>query len=224
LSSWTQDVAVLAAPPRGPVLCFAPHADDEVLGAGGTLALHRDQGDPVAVAVVFDGRLGLPVGLPADTRRREAQAAAQVLGLAPYEFLDYPEGHEPTAPQLAEGVERLARVIRAVAPRTIYGPWVGEAHPDHRLLARVLGLAWRAAGRDAELWGYEVWTPLEAQRLVEVSAVWPRKLEALSRYGSQDGGGALRELAEQRGALRTALLRGPHSRGEAFVRFLEHAP
>jgi LmbE family N-acetylglucosaminyl deacetylase len=37
------------------VLVFAAHPDDEVLGMGGTIAVHVDRGDDVRVVVVTDG-------------------------------------------------------------------------------------------------------------------------------------------------------------------------
>ena len=36
---------------NGRVLVIAPHADDEVLGVGGTIAKHVSKGDEVAVVV-----------------------------------------------------------------------------------------------------------------------------------------------------------------------------
>ena len=33
------------------VLVLAPHADDETLGAGGTIAKHVDEGDDVSVVI-----------------------------------------------------------------------------------------------------------------------------------------------------------------------------
>ncbi|MCH2105723.1 MAG: PIG-L family deacetylase, partial [Planctomycetes bacterium] len=41
--------------PRGRVLVIAPHADDEVLGCGGTLTRHIERGDEVEVLVLTDG-------------------------------------------------------------------------------------------------------------------------------------------------------------------------
>ena len=37
------------AVPRGRVLLLAPHHDDDIIGAGGTAALHAEAGDPVRV-------------------------------------------------------------------------------------------------------------------------------------------------------------------------------
>ena len=43
-------------PRRGRVLLLAPHPDDDILGAGGTCALHVEQGDPVHVLVAYSGQ------------------------------------------------------------------------------------------------------------------------------------------------------------------------
>ena len=37
------------------VLVLAAHPDDEVLGMGGTIAVHADRGDEVRIVVVTDG-------------------------------------------------------------------------------------------------------------------------------------------------------------------------
>ena len=37
------------------VLVLAAHPDDEVLGMGGTIAVHTDRGDEVRVVVLTDG-------------------------------------------------------------------------------------------------------------------------------------------------------------------------
>src|SRR5262249_23090566 len=88
--------ASCAAPPRGRVLCFAPHPDDEVIGPGGALARHRMQGDPVRVVIATDGVAGDPEGRfdkahYASRRRQESArglAVLQVADVAFWGFLD----------------------------------------------------------------------------------------------------------------------------------------
>ena len=41
------------------VLVIAPHPDDESIGCGGTLCLHARRGDPITVAYLTSGELGL---------------------------------------------------------------------------------------------------------------------------------------------------------------------
>ncbi|MDL0120428.1 PIG-L family deacetylase [Halobacterium salinarum] len=51
------------------VLCVVPHPDDEVLGAGATMARHVEDGDEVHVCILPDG-----VTSRYDERTKEAEA------------------------------------------------------------------------------------------------------------------------------------------------------
>ncbi len=212
----------LDAPPRGRVLYFAPHADDDVIGGGGTLAKHVAQGDPVRVVVAFDGRRGDPderhdPAAYVEQRRQEARRAGAHLGLSDYVFWDYPEGHAPSDEELLGAGRRIADEVRAATPDLVYAPWVGEHHLDHHVLARGVRLGLALAGFTGEAWGYEVWTPLVPTRIVDVSAEFDAKRRALREHRSQ--------LDEIQGFLEKALAMGgqramylaPEARhGEAF--------
>lgn len=180
----------LAAPEAGRVLLLAPHADDDVIGAGGTAALHAAQGDPVRVLVVFDGVAGDPERRhdPEQlrrTRQAEARAGGRHLGLADYDFWDYPEGHQPGCEELRSGARRMADYVRTLAPQIVYAPWIGEHHLDHHVLARVARLGLALAGFAGRAWGYEVWTPLVPTRIVDVTALYPAKVAAIREHKSQ---------------------------------------
>jgi LmbE family N-acetylglucosaminyl deacetylase len=180
----------LARPPRGRVLLLAPHADDDVIGPGGTAALHVEQGDLVHVIVVFNGLAGDPdERWSAEEyrlmRQREARAGGAHLGLSSYEFWDYPEGHEPGPAELVAAATRLAARVRELAPAIVYAPWIGEQHLDHHTLARVTRLALARAKFRGQAWGYEVWTPLVAELVIDVSAWYEKKVAALREHASQ---------------------------------------
>ena len=180
----------LACPPRGRVLILAPHPDDDVIGCGGTACLHAEQGDPVHVLVVFDGRRGdargeHDPGEYVERRRAEARAAGAHLGLADYEFWSYPEGHEASDEELLAAAHRIAARVRELRSDVVYAPWVGEHHLDHHMLGRAAQLALVLSGFRGEAWGYEVWTPLVPVRIVDVTAVQERKVAALKEHRSQ---------------------------------------
>ena len=175
---------------RGAVLVLAPHADDDVIGAGGTAALHARQGDAVRVLVVYDGVAGDPDRRHRpeelrELRRAEARAGGAHLGLSDYDFWGYPEGHEPPPAELREGVARLAEYVRALSPRTVYAPWIGEHHLDHHVLARVARAALELADFRGTAWGYEVWTPLVPTRIVDITPLYELKVRALQEHRSQ---------------------------------------
>lgn len=204
------------------VLALAPHADDDVLGAGGTLALHARDGADVRVLVAFDGRLGLGAGVDPRVRRDEARAAGRELGVAHYEFWDYPEGHDPAVAELEAAGERLAAYLADYAPDVVYAPWPGDAHVDHRSLARAfdLALARRSAGSSAgfagRAFGYEVWSACPVELVLDVTSVWERKLAALARHRTQLAASDLVALATAN-ARRAGAWLGERRLGEAWI-------
>ena len=83
--------ADLSAPTR--VLVVAAHPDDEVLGMGGTIAMHARGGDVVRILCVTDGSSAQYPGDAARRRQKEEEAreAAAVLGVTDYVHLDLPD-------------------------------------------------------------------------------------------------------------------------------------
>ena len=213
----------LVHPPRGRVLVFSPHSDDDVIGCGGTCALHVAQGDPVRVIVVFDGKLGDPAGRfdPAELvelRRAEARRAGAHLGIRDYEFWAYPEGHTPADPEIVKAARYAAERLAAFAPTIVYAPWIGEHHLDHHVLARVARLALRLADFQGEAWGYEVWTPLVAERIVDITRHYGIKVAALREHKTQLAQGDLIGMGLSLSAHRAGYLPAGARHGEAFAR------
>ncbi len=84
------------------VLVFAAHPDDEVLGMGGTIALHVDRGDDVRIVVVTDGSSTQYPGDDDIRARKEDEAlrAAAELGVTDYVHLDLPDMRLDTLPHV----------------------------------------------------------------------------------------------------------------------------
>jgi LmbE family N-acetylglucosaminyl deacetylase len=196
--------------PRGRVLVIAPHADDEVLGVGGTLARHIARGDSVEVLVLTDGARGTADGdaLQAlvEIRRREAVAGMEQLGISQHEFWGLPEGHAPGTDMMGALALRLAMRVATSQPDVVYAPWIGEEHADHYQAARLVRLGLALSGWDGLALGYEVWSPLEPRWLVDISVVWEQKLAAVGEHLSQLDHTDLRDLARANSARRAHLL------------------
>ncbi len=116
----------------GRTLVIAPHPDDEVLGAGGTIARLVSEGEEVFVAVVTEGKP--PEFDPTDVARIQAEAgrAHQALGVKETFWLRLP------AAQLAETAHAalnaaLFDLVRRLSPQTVLLPFVGDMHMDHQL-------------------------------------------------------------------------------------------
>lgn len=172
------------------VLVIAPHPDDEAIGCGGMICLHRQGGDRVRVVFLTSGERGL-TGVPEQTARsiREAEAgqAAQVLGVEGIDFLRLPDlGLDEDRSTAAK---ELGKVFDARTPDLIYLPHPEESHPDHAATLPIvrMALGQRFGGTELpELRGYEVWSPMTRYGWVyDISPVMKQKLRAVRCYRSQ---------------------------------------
>ncbi len=177
----------------GRVLVLAPHMDDEVIGAGGTLWLHRQAGSQLAVVYASDsaspgvsskassGDVSL-----SSIRAREAQTSAAHLGLEILGVLPYPDGalslHEPAL------ATSLAGFLREWGPTQVLVPFPGDHHRDHQATAAALGLAIEEVGWRGEVWCYEVWSTLWPNVAIDISTVADAKRQSIATFASQVAG------------------------------------
>jgi LmbE family N-acetylglucosaminyl deacetylase len=191
-----------ASAPRR-VLVVAPHADDETIGLGGTIARHAHEGDAVTVAVVTghgnDGPHPLWPRSVWDTVRSEAREACRILAVKELLFEEV-----PAALVADEPVWKLNRVtagiVERVKPQVLYVPFPFDLHKDHREVFHSMSVAWRSSsstGRGIrEIYCYEVqsethWSAPYVEpgflptRFVDVSDTLELKLRALACYKSQ---------------------------------------
>ena len=117
----------------GKTLVIAPHPDDEVLGAGGTIARLADAGQDVHVAVVTSGQPPAYSQESVAQVRSEAKRAHDLLGVRETHWLDLP------AAQLSETAHAdlnaaIDGIVQQVAPDTLLVPFAGDIHIDHQLI------------------------------------------------------------------------------------------
>jgi LmbE family N-acetylglucosaminyl deacetylase len=129
------------------VLAIVAHPDDAELLCAGTLARAAADGAAIGVCVLCAGDKGVssePVANLATVRRREATAAAKLLGCLA-SFAGFPDG------ELADGPRQrrtLLRLVRAFAPTLVLAHAPEDYHPDHRAAAALAdAVSWFAASR-----------------------------------------------------------------------------
>jgi bacillithiol biosynthesis deacetylase BshB1 len=175
------------------VLAIGAHPDDVELGCGATVAKLARAGRRVGLLHLTAGEAGTR-GSAAE-RRREAEAAAAILGAASVEFLDFGDGALRTG---AAEEEELIAVLRRLRPELVLGPAPADRHPDHgrayRLVADACfyaGLARRGASgagerhRPAAVFSYLQHDPHPPAFIVPVDETWEAKMRALDAYESQ---------------------------------------
>jgi N-acetylglucosamine malate deacetylase 1 len=182
--------ALVWEPAAEKVLVLAPHMDDEVIGCGGTLAKHTARGASVTVVFLTDGATDASPGEQSAaaisaTRTQEARNALAVLRVQRSEFLGARDGSLASTPEL---VQKLRTILTSDRFDLVYLPFFLEEHPDHRAASQRLLDATRDLVSPMRCLGYEVWTPLFPNCLVNIDATMPVKRQALEQYRSQLAG------------------------------------
>ena len=117
------------------VLVVAPHADDEVLGPGGTIAKHIESGDSVSVVIVADRK---KICLE---QRIQAEEARKILGYNRLDFLGLKD--ETLDGPAVEIIKPLEDIYGEVRPHTVYVPHKGDYNLDHRAVFRAATVSCR---------------------------------------------------------------------------------
>lgn len=194
------------------VLVFTPHPDDELFGAGGTLALLARNGNRIIVVIYTNDNKGsfdleMTSERLARIRKAEEEAALGVLGI-PKEniiWLGYPDGElEYAEPKNLCG--QATKLIRQYRPDLLMsvdpGEWYDRWHKsDHRMAAFNTADAVRAAEFHlyypdhllvdglkpyaVPLMLFYYTTESEANYWVDIGEVYERKIEAVTKHVSQ---------------------------------------
>ena len=183
--------------PQLDVLALAAHPDDVELCAAGTMLVLADQGYKTGIVDFTRGELGTR-GTP-EGRLEESAEATKILGLAARDNLGLPDGdiQNTKANQL-----ELIRRIRRYRPHIVLTTAEKVRHPDHGAATQLSVDALFYSGlrkvETAEDDGtpQEPWRPhhvlhymqaldFEPTLVVDVSAVWERRIQALLAFKSQ---------------------------------------
>jgi LmbE family N-acetylglucosaminyl deacetylase len=183
------------------IMILAPHQDDEVLGCGGTILRYLEYGAEVEIVYITDGRYGA-----ADSkngiRRAEAQEAWERFNVNQI-FLDYEDSHISE-----EAIQKIKELLQEFKPEIVFTPWPLDNHPDHKNTSLFLEKALNdIPSYNLYICMYEALYPLYANRIVNITKQYDRKIEILSKFKSQLGYLNLIEITKELSSLRAALLR-----------------
>ena len=174
------------------ILVIAAHPDDEILGCGGTVALHAKAGDAVTAVIVCEGeslRYG-PNGVGQSEHMRNAAAALGVADVRPLGFAD----QRLDTLALTDIITPLERIVRDVRPQIVYCQYGGDANLDHAIVFKAVLVATRPTEPSIEAiyafetassteWGYpRTFLP---DTWVDISATLEQKLAAMACYESE---------------------------------------
>ncbi|MDN6279748.1 MAG: bacillithiol biosynthesis deacetylase BshB1 [Psychroflexus sp.] len=178
------------------ILAFGAHPDDVELSCSGTLAKEVSRGKKVGVVDLTQGELGTRG--TAQTRHKEATAAAEVLGLSVRDNLKFRDGFfvNDKAHQL-----EIIRKIREYQPEVVFCNAVKDRHIDHGKGSELVGQACflsglkkietTHAGEQQKAWRpkivyhYIQWLEIEPDVVVDISGFMQKKITSVEAYKTQ---------------------------------------
>lgn len=115
------------------VLVISAHPDDEVIGAGGTIARHVDNGDEVYWCVVTEGYSPPWSEEYLETARQQVYDVKEVLGVQEVFFCGFPTVKLNTVPYM-ELSSSLEEIVKQVHPEIVYTTSGDDVNQDHRIV------------------------------------------------------------------------------------------
>lgn len=194
MEQWFTPIQPSLLPAARSVLVLAPHPDDEVFGCAGAMALYAQRAAAIRVHILTDGAGYAPAAdreVIGAVRRAESLSALGKLASGAAIRCEFGPYQDRALQQDAGLVDHIYALLQAESPQLVFAPSPWEIHPDHQACARAALVAlqrWqRVMGEEhaCSLMFYEIGSPLRANFLLDITAVWPQKKQAMGCFHSQ---------------------------------------
>ena len=168
-------------------LILVAHADDETLGAGGTIQILIKNSWMVKIVIISNGILDVRGTI--EDNRAAAESACKMLGAQPPVFLGYADQKfdQTAIADIANTVMNLK-----LTPDLIITHSSRDLNLDHRITCEVAKICGRPKNKpisileceipNASFWGGNVF---RANYFVDISQVIDKKIEAFSKYENE---------------------------------------
>lgn len=195
------------------------HPDDEILGAGGTLIKHSQQGDEIHCLILGEGATSRAGSAreEVETLRQEAKAAGEIIGFKDIYFCDFKDNSFDTL-SLLEITKVIEKHLALTKPDIIFTHHEYDLNIDHRLAFQGVLTACRPLNPDCpkEIYAFETLSSTEWQSkdhkqfcpnvYFDIENVLDKKIEAINKYATElrkyphpRSGEGIKILAQYRG-------------------------
>lgn len=185
------------------VLVIAAHPDDEILGVGGTLRKHIENGDEVYALVLGEGQTSRwshrEQANPEAIKKlhENSYRAASIIGFKEIFFESLPDNRFDSV-VLLDVVKLVEKYISQISPSIIYTHHSGDLNVDHQVTHKAVLTATRPIGNYCvkEIYGFETVSSTEwyfgskensffPQKYVDISNTLDVKCRAMEEYESE---------------------------------------
>tara|TARA_Y100000310_G_C20696019_1_gene825805 strand:+ start:5177 stop:5827 length:651 start_codon:yes stop_codon:yes gene_type:complete len=181
-------------PKKDTVLIICAHNDDQIIGAGGSMVVFKQQNKKVKTVVFAYGENSHPhmrAKWVRTERAKEAYESDKILGCDGITFLDLKEGNFLNTSQQNKAKSKLKEIIRKEKPSKIFTHNLDDPHPDHRAVLHIVLDLVKELRYNGDVYSFNVWNPLNFRKrnspklIVDVSKTFNKKIEAFMAHRSQ---------------------------------------
>ena len=173
------------------VLIVAAHPDDELLGVGGIVLKHKNEGDEVRAIIFCEGE---SLRYKKDVGQKDAIVeASEVLGIDKTYHLKFPD-QKLDQYCLTDIITPIEKISEEYKPNLIYCQCGFDANRDHKILFEAANIAFRPTHfwvkelycfytTSSTEWGYP--RQFIPDTWVDISKFLAKKIEAFEKYHSE---------------------------------------
>jgi LmbE family N-acetylglucosaminyl deacetylase len=184
------------------VLVIAAHPDDEILGVGGTIAKHVNNGDECFVIILGEGMTSRHDNrnqvdsLKVEELHSDTFDAAKIIGYKKVYLENLPDNRFDSV-DLLNIIKVLEKYIEKIKPDVIYTHHYGDLNVDHRKTYEAVLTATRPIEEDcvkeiycfetvsSTEWNFEYIKPFKPNYFVDITKTLGIKLKAMECYKSE---------------------------------------
>lgn len=176
------------------ILTIAAHNDDQIIGAGGTLAKYASLGYRIRTVVMSFGEFSHPHlkrEVIVKTRVKESVESDKILGGEGLIYFDLKEGKFPSEFEEHNVADKLVELIQREKPSMIFTHGHDDFHPDHNAVYNLVVSLINKKKIDCPVYSFDVWSLVRLRKrnlpkmVVDVSDSFTKKVKALLVHESQ---------------------------------------
>lgn len=176
------------------VLVFCAHNDDNIIGAGGTIAKYAKEGKRVVTIIFSYGEMSHPhlrEKLVIETRVKESHKAQAILGEEEVIYLGLKEGNFVQSAKDKNIDSNIKKIIRENKPSKILMHSIDDPHPDHQAVYDILNSILDEIKYKGDVYSFDVWTLVNIRKrdapklVVDIKDTFAIKTKAFKAHKSQ---------------------------------------
>lgn len=176
------------------IMIFCAHPDDDVIGAGATIAKYVKEGKEVITIIFSYGEGSHPwmkKRVTVETRVEEAKKAARMLGIKETIFLGLKDTQVLKHGKELKIEKKLIEIINKYQPGKIFTHSKDDPWPDHQAIYKLMAAVLKKIKFKGDVYSFDIWNPLRIRErniprlVVDVSSTFKFKKSALACYKSQ---------------------------------------